>query len=99
MLHLSGRVISATFIIPYNLGFAPDHEWVRYQNLHACSFVNHLRTCNRDVETLPSSIPSPILPLLTPNGVTHYSAGRVKSVTLLPHLQDRLYPSILHNAP
>lgn len=26
-LHLSGSIISVTFCVPYDLGFAPDHEW------------------------------------------------------------------------
>ncbi|KAF2402500.1 alpha,alpha-trehalose-phosphate synthase-like protein subunit Tps2 [Trichodelitschia bisporula] len=26
-LNLSGRIISATFLVPYNIGFAPDADW------------------------------------------------------------------------
>jgi trehalose 6-phosphate synthase/phosphatase len=28
-LNLSGHIISATFVVPYSLGFAPDTVWVR----------------------------------------------------------------------
>jgi hypothetical protein len=32
-LHLSGGIISAAFCVPYNIGFAPDLEWVRLMML------------------------------------------------------------------
>jgi trehalose 6-phosphate synthase/phosphatase len=29
-LHLSGHVISASFNVPYSIGFCPGNDWVRY---------------------------------------------------------------------
>jgi trehalose 6-phosphate synthase/phosphatase len=31
-LGLSGHIISATFVVPYSIGFAPDKEWVSLSN-------------------------------------------------------------------
>jgi trehalose 6-phosphate synthase/phosphatase len=31
-LSLSGRIISATFNVPYSIGFSPGNEWVRVPN-------------------------------------------------------------------
>lgn len=79
-LGLSGQIISATFVVPYSISFAPDQEWV---SVFCRPFLHTTNTSSRsstlDVVPLRSSIPFPTSHPLIHHGTTLSSDGLERS--------------------
>jgi hypothetical protein len=91
-LGLSGHIISATFVVPYSIDFAPDKEWARvfFQPFqHTTNTFS--RSSTLDVALLRSSNPFPTSHPLIHHGITLFSDGLERSRKILP-----LFPQILH---